>query len=72
VHIPSLQKIEFLKFVHIEPLLLVFYSNLSPTMVPKDALSKVSKTFFKELKLNYRNQEFAKILMQRSNEENLN
>jgi len=63
VHLPTLFKIESLQFVPLEPILLVFYSNLSPTMVAKDGLSKVSKNFFKDLKLNYRRPEFAQTLI---------
>lgn len=50
IHLPKLQKIENMKWIQLEPILLVFYSNLSPSMIAKDGLSKVSKNFFKDLK----------------------
>lgn len=34
--------------------LVVYFSNYTVIKVPKDALSRVSKHFFKELKMNYR------------------
>jgi hypothetical protein len=40
--------------VDIEPVLLVYFSNLTKEIKSKDSLSKVSKTFFKEVKMNYR------------------
>lgn len=42
------------KVIDIEPILLVYFSSLTRTNISKDALSKVSKTFFKELKMHYR------------------
>jgi len=59
IHLPKLADIENLKWLPLEPILLVFYSNLSPTLIAKDGLSKVSKNFFKDLKQNYRRPEFA-------------
>lgn len=40
--------------VDIEPVLLVYFSNFTKEIKSKDALSKISKTFFKEMKMNYR------------------
>lgn len=51
-HVPKLAKIT--KKIDIEPVLLVYFSQLTYQSISKDALSKVSKTFFKELKMHYR------------------
>jgi len=49
--------------IDLEPLLLVFFCHLSSQTVTKDAMSKVSKTFFKELKMNYRNNKYSQTLI---------
>lgn len=61
-HVPKLNRIS--KKIEIEPMLLVYFSHLTYTSISKDSLSKVSKTFFKELKMNYRQlqADFASIL----------
>lgn len=51
-HVPHLSKAS--KLIDIEPVLLAYFSSLTRTNISKDALSKVSKTFFKELKMHYR------------------
>ena len=51
-HVPKLAKIT--KKIDIEPVLLVYFSSLTYQSISKDALSKDSKTFFKELKMHYR------------------
>lgn len=40
--------------IDIEPLLLVYFSDYQPKSIPKDILSRVSKNFYKEMKMNYR------------------
>lgn len=47
IHAGSLQ-------IDTEPILIVYFSSLTRINISKDALSKVSKTFFKELKMHYR------------------
>jgi len=59
LHIPTLQKINSLKFVHIEPLLLVFFSDLHMCVIPKEAMSAVSRMFWIDLRQNYRSEHFA-------------
>jgi len=39
----------------LEPLLLVYFAFLTDKIITKDALSKVSRHFYKEVKMNYRN-----------------
>ena len=51
-HVPKLYRIS--KKIDIEPVLLVYFSHLTYQSISKDSLSKVSKTFFKDLKMNYR------------------
>jgi hypothetical protein len=51
------------KVIDLEPVLLVFFCHLSSHTVTKDAMSKVSKTFFKELKMNYRNNKYSQTLI---------
>lgn len=48
----------------LEPLLLVYFSYLANQKISKDSLSKVSKTFFKDLRMGYRqiSDNFAVIL----------
>ena len=53
IHVENLYKIDK-HSLDIEPILLVFFQQLSNTKKSKDALSKVSKQFFKDLKLKYR------------------
>mmetsp|Transcript_33098 Transcript_33098/g.43591 ORF Transcript_33098/g.43591 Transcript_33098/m.43591 type:complete len:131 (+) Transcript_33098:798-1190(+) len=52
LHVPHLHKAS--KFINTEPVLIAYFSSLTRVNISKDALSKVSKTFFKELKMNYR------------------
>eukprot|EP00347_Sterkiella_histriomuscorum_P007334 403349349 len=52
LHVNELWKIQ--QLLDIESLLLVYFSTMSEKQPPKDALSKVSKNFFKEFKMNYR------------------
>ena len=61
-HVPKLYRIS--KKIDIEPVLLVYFSHLTYQSISKDSLSKVSKTFFKDLKMNYRalQADFASIL----------
>jgi hypothetical protein len=52
IHVSNLHSID--KSIDIEPVLLVFFQHLSNKKKSKDVLSKVSKQFFKDLKLKYR------------------
>jgi len=52
IHLDNLFKIS--QQLNIEPILLVYFSDLCGIKISKDALSKVSKNFFKEVKMNYR------------------
>lgn len=42
------------KVIDIEPLFISYFSDLSDQTISKDALSKVTKNFFKEFKMDYR------------------
>lgn len=50
LHLPALERIEALRFVHIEPLLLVFFSDLHMCVIPKEAMSQVSRVFWIDLR----------------------
>ena len=50
LHIATLQKINSLQFVHVEPLLLVFFSDLHMCVIPKEAMSAVSRMFWIDLR----------------------
>ena len=63
LHLPTLKKIDNLKFVHVEPLLLVFFSDLHMCVIPKEAMSCVSRMFWIELRQNYRSKHFAQVLI---------
>jgi hypothetical protein len=65
-HLQSLKEIQ--KIIELEPLLckkpiliikVVFFSFLSDQLITKDALSKVSRSFFKEFKMNFRRFPFS-------------
>jgi len=64
LHIRKLDEVS--KAIDIEPLFIAYYSDLSDFTVSKDALSKVTKNFFKEFKMDYRryseSNSFVKIL----------
>jgi hypothetical protein len=49
--------------VKIEPLLLVFFCELNLQLIPKEAMSSVSRQFWTELKQNYRSPDFAQTLI---------
>lgn len=51
-HVTKLDKA--CQLIDIEPVFLAYFSSYTRTNISKDALSKVSKTFFKELKMHYR------------------
>ena len=57
------------RLTDVEPALIVYFSSLTRHNISKDALSKVSKTFFKEVKMNYRKlgANFTKIFVNLSN-----
>ena len=52
LHVPHLHKVS--QHIDTEPVLLAYFSSFNRVNISKDALSKVTKTFFKELKMNYR------------------
>lgn len=52
-HVPAIHQASK-KIIDVEPILIVYFSSFTRTNISKDALSKVSKTFFKELKMHYR------------------
>lgn len=39
LHLPALRKIESMSYLSIEPLLLVFFSDLNLVVIPKEAMS---------------------------------
>lgn len=50
-HVKELSRVQ--KFFELEPLFLVYFSFMTDKIVTKDALSKVSRNFYKEFKMNY-------------------
>jgi hypothetical protein len=50
-HVKELSRVQ--KFFDLEPLFLVYFSFMTDKIVTKDALSKVSRNFYKEFKMNY-------------------
>lgn len=64
MHVDKLHQVS--KIIDIEPLFIAYFSDLSEQTISKDALSKVTKNFFKEFKMDYRrfneNAQFVRIL----------
>ena len=52
LHVPAIHQTT--KKIDVEPVLIAYFSSYTRTNISKDALSKVTKTFFKELKMHYR------------------
>lgn len=67
LHVPHLHSAS--KHINIEPALIAYFSSLTRVNISKDALSKVTKTFFKELKMYYRKlgADFVSVLTNLSN-----
>lgn len=52
LHIENLYEVD--EVLDIEPIMLIYFQKMAQSKQSKDVLSKVSRQFFKDLKLNYR------------------